>query len=178
MTLQDIMMKRRSVRSYTGEQIPQETLESILKAGLLAPSSRGQKPCVFYAVRDKAVLKKLSEAKKAGGAMLKDADTAIVVTASETKADTWIEDCSIALTYMDLAAAEAGIGSCWVQMHLRRDANDADAEENVRKILHLENDMRIAGILSLGMPAKMPPAHTEPEIADCPVHIIAGEEDL
>ena len=29
MTLQDIRMKRRSVRSYTGEQIPQETLERI-----------------------------------------------------------------------------------------------------------------------------------------------------
>ena len=170
--LREIMMKRRSVRVYTGEEIPDAVLNEVIKAGLLAPSSRGQKPCEFYVVRSRETLAALAGAKKAGGAMLKDAAAAVVVAASQTTADTWTEDCSIALTYMDLAAAEAGLGSCWVQMHLRKDADGTDAETNVRKILHLGDDMRIAGILSLGIPAGRLPAHTEEELAFRKVHWI------
>lgn len=159
----DTMRRRRSVRRYTGEAIPGDVTEEILKAGLLAPSSRNLKPCYFHVVHDRQLLAQLAAAKKAGGAFLKDADMAIVVCADETKADTWTEDCSIALTYMDLAAAERGIGSCWVQIHLRKDADGNDAEANVRRILHLGDTMRIAGILSLGMTDAYPAPHEESE---------------
>ncbi|MBR3356801.1 MAG: nitroreductase family protein [Solobacterium sp.] len=172
MTLHEIMRRRRSVRVYTGEAIPDDVLNEVIRAGLLAPSSRGQKPCEFYVVRNKDILAALAGVKKAGGAMLKDADAAIVVSASEQKADTWTEDCSIALTYMDLAAAEAGLGSCWVQIHLRKDADGADAEANVRKILHLGDDMRIAGILSLGVSAQVLPEHAEADPESDSVHRI------
>ena len=66
------MLHRRSVRKYTAEPIPEEKLEKILQAGLLAPTSKNRKPCEFYVVRDKAVLKQLSEAKKLGAGMLSE----------------------------------------------------------------------------------------------------------
>lgn len=72
MELYEIILKRRSVRSYTAEAIPEEKLRRIIEAGLLAPTSRNRKPCEFYVIGDKAMLKSLSEVKPAGGAMLKD----------------------------------------------------------------------------------------------------------
>ena len=163
MKLTEILLRRRSVRRYTDQPVPEELLRNILRAGTLAPSSRNLKPCRFTAVRDKSVLEALSHAKAAGGAFLKDAAAAVVVSADPELADTWIEDCSIALTCMHLAAAEAGVGSCWIQIHLRKDRDGGDAEENVRRILGLEGGFRTVGILALGMPAVMSEAHTVEE---------------
>ena len=40
MELLELLQKRRSIRKYTGEHIPEDKLEKILQAGLPAPSSR------------------------------------------------------------------------------------------------------------------------------------------
>lgn len=165
MHLTEILLNRRSVRRYTDEPIPEETLREILTAGLLAPTSRNLKPCSFTVVRDRKTLEALSCAKAAGGTFLRDAGAAVVVSADAELADTWIEDCSIALTCMHLAAAEAGLGSCWIQIRLRRDPEGAEAEENVRRILGLEDRYRTVGILALGMPAGSAEPH-KPEEAD------------
>ncbi len=151
MNLIDIILKRRSIRDYTCDEIPEENIQRILEAGLLAPTSRNRKPCEFIVVKNKDVLLKLSKSKASGSTMLKDCDTAIVVAADSDKSDTWIEDSSIALAYMDLMANSLNIGCCWCQSHLRFDANDNSSESVIKEILSLENKYRIVGILSLGV---------------------------
>ena len=115
MELMDTILKRRSIRRYTGEDIPEETLQKILQAGLLAPTSRNLKPWEFYVVRDRETLRKLSMVKNAGGGMLAECSAAIAVFGDSERADTWVEDCSIAMSFMMLMAAEQGVGSCWAR---------------------------------------------------------------
>jgi len=160
MDLINIMLNRRSIRKYKVEDIPPDKLERILQAGLLAPTSKNRKPCEFVVVRDKETFAALSQAKAAGAGMLAECNAAIVVLGNTEKADTWIEDSSIALSYMDLMAAEQGIGSCWCQIHLRFAADGTDAEERVRQILSLPEKYRIVGILSLGIPDEKREPHT------------------
>ena len=156
------ILKRRSVRKYTDQPIPDDDLNLILEAGLLAPTSQNRKPCEFYLIQNKEILKKLSKAKKFGAGMLSECNAAIAVLADSKKADTWIEDSSIALSYMNLMAAELGIGSCWCQMHLRSSLLGKDAEESVRKILDItDNKLRLVGILALGVPEKEIQAHKD-----------------
>lgn len=164
MPLIETILKRRSVRTYTDEEISPEKLDKIVEAGLLAPTSRNRKPCEFYVVKDKEILKKLSRSKAAGSAMLENANAAIVVFADSEKADTWIEDSSIALAYMDLMANELNVGSCWCQSHLRFDANDEKSEDVIRQIFAMDEKYRVVGILSLGMTDNKPEAHTLSEI--------------
>jgi nitroreductase len=152
MTLMDTMLRRRSIRKYSDDEIPSDKLEKIIQAGLLAPTSRNRKPCKFLVVRDRSTLKKLSKSKRSGSKMLKDANAAIVVYADSDKADTWIEDSSIALSYMNLMAEEQGVGSCWVQIHLRKTGINKDSEDYVRELFNLDEKYRIVGILSLGIP--------------------------
>lgn len=159
MELIDIMLKRRSIRKYTDEDIPEDKLNKIIQAGLLAPSSRNRKPCEFIVIKDKNTLEKLSKTKASGSAMLADCNTAIAVFADTEKADTWIEDASIVLTYMDLMASSLGIGSCWTQMHLRYDKNNESSETIAKQILNMPDNYRIVGILSLGIPAQKLEAH-------------------
>ena len=53
MELMEMMKNRRSVRQYTQERIPEETMEKVLQAGLLAPSGRARRPWEFILVRDR-----------------------------------------------------------------------------------------------------------------------------
>jgi len=154
MELIELMRRRRSIRKYSDEAIPEDKLTQILQAGLLAPTSRGMRPWEYYVVKDKDILKKLSQAKQHGAALIAGCDTAIVVSADSELADTWIEDSSIALAYMDLAASSLGIGSCWVQMRMRKDEKGGDAEQNVRQIMGIEDPFRVVGVLALGVPAE------------------------
>ena len=172
MELMDTILKRRSIRKYTGEDIPEETLRQILQAGLLAPTSRNLKPWDFYVVKDKATLRKLSAAKNAGGGMLAQCSAAIAVFGDSEKADTWVEDCSIAMSFMMLMAEEQGVGSCWVQLHFRTDETGTSAEENVKKLLSVPERYRIAGLLALGFPAEEAKPHTLEEADWSKVHRI------
>ncbi len=165
MELMDLILKRRSVRKYADRDVPEETLDRILQAGLLAPTSRNLKPWEFYLVKDREMLKKLSAAKSAGAGMLAGCGAAVAVFGDGEKADTWVEDCSIAMSFMMLMAEEQGVGSCWVQLHFRTDETGTSAEENVKKLLSVPEQYRIAGLLALGFPAEEAKPHT-PEEAD------------
>ena len=140
MDLLDLMLKRRSVRKYTDEEIPNEKMNKILQAGLLAPTSRNLKPCNFLVIENKETLKKISESKAFGASFVKDANKAIAVIAN-----------SIALAFMHLMAAEQDIGSCWIQIHLRKSKLGKSSEDLVRDILGIDNYFRIVGILALGI---------------------------
>lgn len=164
MELLDIMLKRRSIREYTNNDIDEKKLEKILQAGLLAPTSRNRKPCEFIVVKNKEILRKLSRSKNAGSAMLEYANCAIVTIADSDKADTWIEDSSIAMAYMDLMATSMDVASCWVQSHLRSTSDNTDSERYIKDLFDLEEKYRIVGILSLGINDNRPPAHTLEDI--------------
>jgi len=62
-TIQTIL-SRRSVRSYSSEQIKDEELDLILKAGLYAPSAHNQQSWHFTVIQDKEVINKLNKAAK------------------------------------------------------------------------------------------------------------------
>lgn len=157
--LLEIMQKRRSIRRYSETNITEDKIERILQAGLLSPSSRSIRPWEFIVVRNKGMLKYLAGCRTGNHAgMLAGADCAIVVVADAEKSDTWIEDCAITMTYMQLMASSLEVGSCWIQGRLRN-ADDLTTEDYLRKKLHFPDTYRLAAILSLGIPAAAPKPH-------------------
>ena len=168
----DILLKRRSVRRYKDEDLPKEDLEKILEAGLLAPTSRNRRPCNFLVVENKETLEKLSKSKESGAEMLAGCNKAIVVVANSSISDTWIEDSSIALGYMHLMAASLDVGSCWVQIHLRKTAEGEDSEKIVKEITGLDDYFRIVGILALGMPDGEVKPHALEDMDKSKIHFL------
>lgn len=171
MELIDVMYNRRSSRKFTDKPITKDELDKILQAALLAPTSMNRKPCNFLVVERKETLKKLANAKNHGAELLAGADKAIVVLANTLKADTWCEDSSIALTYMHLMATDLGLGSCWVQIHLR-DKDGRDAEEVVRDIVGVDEYYRIVGIMAFGNIEKQPVPHTPNDLDKSKIHFL------
>lgn len=171
MELLDVMLKRRSTRIFNDELVSKNDLNKILQAALLAPTSMNRKPCNFMVVEKKEILNQLAESKDHGANLIAGADKAIVVVADTLIADTWIEDSSIALTYMHLMASELDIGSCWVQIHLRN-KDGVDSEEIVREILKIDSHYRIVGILALGHSDNIPKPHEIEDLDKTKIHFL------
>ena len=153
----DAMARRRSLRRYSGEPMPQALLDRILEAGLRSASGRSRRPWELIVVRDRAMLDELAECREQGAGMLTGADAAIVVVADPTLADTWVEDCSIVMANMQLEAAASGVGSCWIQGRLRQAADGRSTHEFVANLLKVPAPYQLEAILSLGMPGAEAP---------------------
>ena len=146
----ELLKRRRTCREFTDEAVDKKSVEYILEAARLSPSGRRIKPWEFFVVEDKETLKALSVSKASGAALIEGAALAIVVAADTSKTDVWIEDCSIATIIMQLAAEELGLGSCWVQIRMRKDAEGKDANDNVRNILNLPENYSVLSIVAIG----------------------------
>lgn len=58
--LMEGMLKRRSIRAYKPDMVPQEAIEAILKAGTYAPTGSGKQSPIIIAVTNQAMRDKLS----------------------------------------------------------------------------------------------------------------------
>ena len=115
--------ERRSHRAYKQEQIPEEVLSAVLRAGLEAPSATNRQPWHYSVVQDAELLQEVhDEAAKMlgkGGSprfadpafqMFYHAPTVIFIFGQKDFAWTQV-DCGIAVENMALAAEGLGIGS-------------------------------------------------------------------
>ncbi|OQY42792.1 MAG: hypothetical protein B6227_00820 [Fusobacteriia bacterium 4572_74] len=147
-----VLLERRSIRKYKEKKVEEEKIKQILAAGKVAPSGKNKKPWEFVVIENKEILKKLSMVKPKGGLFLAESPTCIAVVGNEEISDTWVEDCSIASTFIQLEACNQGLGSCWVQMKNRFTKDGGDAEEIVKEILEISDNKRVLCIISIGYP--------------------------
>ena len=77
------IMTRTSIRQYTDEPVSKADIETMLRAGMAAPTAVNRQPWHFVAVTDKA---KLAELAGRRGGMIKQAGVAIVVCGNMDKA--------------------------------------------------------------------------------------------
>lgn len=145
----NVIKNRRSIRKFKEDKLSKEIIVEILKAGLLAPTSKNKKPVEFIVVEDKETLQKLKNCKNKGNLGLETATCAIVITADSEKSDVWVEDASIAASYMQLQTEKLDVGSVWIQIRKRFNEN-GDAENEVRKILSIPDNYGVVCILALG----------------------------
>ena len=162
----DVMMTRTSIRSFTGEPVSQEQLETLLKAGMAAPTAMNSQPWRFVVVTDR---EKVSQVFGSGfrGEMFNNAGAVIVVCgestslrkpfgqpdAPEVEMDNmfWFEDCSAAAENILLAAHALGLGAVWTAGYpaMERAKPIAEALGIPEKVIPL-------CIIPVGVPAETP----------------------
>lgn len=126
-TVIDAILKRRSIKAYTDEQVTDEELEQILNCGLYAPNGRSAQAPVFVAVRDKQTRDLLS--KLNARVISEESDPfygapCVICVLADSNRSTAVEDGSLCIGNMCLAAQSLGLGSCWI--HRCRQVFDSD----------------------------------------------------
>jgi len=149
MDVKEAIKKRRSVRSYKPDPIPEESLRKVLEAARLAPSAHNAQEWKFIVVKDTQKKKKLAEA-----ALNQDfiAEAPVVIAAvslnpeaqSTSDVPAYAVDLAIAVDHMTLQAVEENLGSCWI---------GAFDQEKVREILEIPENYKVVILLPLGFPA-------------------------
>ena len=171
MHFSELISQRRSCRHYDEGDILPDEVQSILRAALLAPTSMNRRAWHFVVVEDKAMLEKLADSKEQGSSFVKDAALAVVVTGNPNDNDCWIEDGSIAATFMQLQAEELGLGTCWVQIRGRRISDGTLSSDIVKGILDIPEDMQVLCIVAIGKKQRPLPSHADDELLWEKVHI-------
>ncbi len=120
MTFHEVLTIRRSVRNYASQEIEPDKLDYILESARLAPSACNMQPWIFIVVREPANREKLQVCY--GREWFKTAPVYIIACADHQQSwkrkfdekDHADVDLSIAIEHICLAAAEKGLGTCWV----------------------------------------------------------------
>ena len=146
----ELIKRRRSMRKFTGEELTQDEVVSLLKAALMSPTSKRSNSWQFVVVDDKSTLELLSKCKEAGASFLKDAAVGIVVLGDPLASDVWIEDASIASIMIQLQAEDLGLGSCWIQVRERYTATGMSADEFVHGVLDIPLQLQVLSIIAVG----------------------------
>lgn len=150
MDFKDLIQTRRSMRKFTDEPISQDDVVALMRAALIAPSSKGLHAWEFILVDDKEMLKKLSKCKDKAGELLEGAALAVVVLGNAAVSDVWIEDASIASIMIQLQAEELGLGSCWVQVRNREREDGVSANDVLHELLNIPPHLQAVSIIALG----------------------------
>ena len=150
MSEKNCIFTRVSTRSYQDRPVEDENIELMLRAAMAAPSARDQRPWFIYAVTNKEMIQKLSEATPNA----KCIGSAPLVFAACYLRDTFRPvysqiDMSAAVENILLEATELGIGSVWIGV-----APYEDRMENVRNILGVPEDKIPFALIGCGYPAK------------------------
>ena len=149
MDFRDLIEQRFSVRSYRPDPVEDEKLVRVLNAARLAPSAANRQPYQFLVVH--------TEGRRAEIQHIYNRDwfpeAPIIIFACGLTDEAWRRDdgksyvdidVSIAMDHLILAAANEGLGACWI---------GSFDEEAVRAILGIPDRVRIVAITPLGYPA-------------------------
>lgn len=144
----DLVKKRFSVRDYLEKPVDDALLDKVLEAGRLAPSACNNQPVIFIVIKEKDLREKFERIYKREWFLRAPVIIAVCCDRSESwkradGKDYGDVDAAIALDHMTLAAAEAGLGTCWI-------ANFNAAE--ARKALMLPADIEPVALTPLGYP--------------------------
>ncbi|MCD8293556.1 MAG: nitroreductase family protein [Prevotellaceae bacterium] len=146
----ELIQKRRSMRKFTAEELTADEVATLMRAALMAPTSKRGNAWQFIVVDDKETLARLARCKENASQFIASAAIAVVVTADPVTSDVWIEDAAIASIYLQLQAEDLGLGSCWVQVRERFTADGTPSGEYVSQVLDIPQPLQVLSIVAIG----------------------------
>lgn len=161
MTLEEIIKSRRSVRRFTDEPVPQETILKLLDMARWAPYA--SECWRFVVVQDEERKQRLATVARQN--WIASAPVIIVIGADLAVrlqiAARWdavkfrnlfpVQETAAAIQNLMLAAVEEGLGTCWI---------GSFNEGEVAGIVDLPFAVRPVALVPLGYPADKPPKRT------------------
>ena len=153
------LRERRSCRSYTPVQSKDDELQAVLEAGTWAPTAMGLQDPWIVAVQNPALLERISRMNREVWGRDIDpfygAPTYVLVFASDPeKWKNGVQDASLVLGNMMLAAHAIGLGSCWINRE--REMFATEEGRALMAELGLPEGLIGVGALALGYPAAPP----------------------
>jgi len=141
----DAIRLKRAVRKFQDKPLPDDVIHAILNAGRRSQSSKNEQTWQFIAIRDKSILKALSECGTWAGHLAGAALGVAILTPDPDGKFQIMFDAGQCAAFMQLAAWELGVGSVPASLY---------EIEKARAILGLPSEWHLRVALSFGYPAE------------------------
>ncbi|MBX3046279.1 MAG: nitroreductase family protein [Anaerolineales bacterium] len=145
MKVSEAIRRKRAIRDFIDEPLPDEVVMAILKAGRRSQSSKNRQAWRFLAIRDRETLRQVSKLGQFAGHLAGAALGVLILTPPPDKFYGALFDAGQAAAYMQLAATELGVGSCLATLY------DSD---KVAALLGIPQDWQALMAISFGYPAQ------------------------
>lgn len=159
MEFKEVVRARRSIRSFSARDVPDEVLESLIECALRAPSSMNGQPWYFIIVRSPETKRLLAEIKdrycppekrEYPAAFLQEAPAIIITCVERARAyDRGLESGVLATGNLLLAAADKGLTGVYLSAYK---AGTPQVEDDIRAALGLPADIDPVTIVPVGYP--------------------------
>lgn len=139
---------RQSIRKYKDTPVTEAQLDEILRAAMRAPSARNEQCWRFVVIRNRKILKDISEF-KAYMKMMATAPCCILVLADKTivnKPEYMYYDCAAAIENMLLEAKHLDLGTCWCAI-----GPNVERIEEFRNYFNIEDNLEPISAVALGV---------------------------
>lgn len=144
MEFMDVVKKRRSIRRYKPDPVPENILKQILETARLAPSGSHLQPWHFIVVKDSETKRKLDISSWAAEAPI----VIVGCTDPETSSRWHVVDLTIAFEHIVLAATNFGLGTCWI--------GKLGFDETIKEVLDIPSHMKVVAVTPLGYSDETP----------------------
>jgi nitroreductase len=145
MNVSEAIRTKRAIRKFQDKPLPEDVIRTILNAGRRSQSSKNEQTWQFIAIRDRSVLKALSECGTWAGHLAGAALGVAILTPDPTVKFQTMFDAGQAAAFMQLAAWELGVGSVPASIY---------ETEKAREILGFPVEWHLRIALSFGYPAE------------------------
>jgi len=157
MNAMEAILTRRSIRSFTGQDVEPEKVGQMLRAAMYAPSAHNSQDWSFIVVRDLQTRAALSRLTPYCG-MITNAPVCIVVCGEPARQragrkEFFVQDCSAATQNLLLAAHALGLGAVWCGVY----PNEAVVEK-ARSLLGVPVEVVPFALVAVGYAARTPAA--------------------
>lgn len=119
----DNIMTRCSIRTFRQQPVEDGKLDTLLHAGMAAPTSRDMQPWHFVVIKDSAARERYAATNQRHGDRIRKTPLIIIVCGDTIRMqpgenrDFWVEDCSAASENILLAAHALGLGAVWTSVY-------------------------------------------------------------
>ena len=159
MEAMEVLLTRRSIRSFKSDPVPEDIIQKIVEAGLYAPTGMGLQDPVIIAVtqkelRDKIMAENAAVMGREGSDPFYGAPVILLVAAKACP--NAVYDGSCVMDNLLNAAWAMGLGSCWI--HRAKEELERPFGKQLLASLGLEGEYIGIGHVALGYIEGEPPA--------------------
>ena len=155
--LLNVILSRKSTKSFLDKEVPLEFIEKIVEAGTYAPTGRNLQSPIIVAVTNKDIRDQLSKM----NASIMNAKTdpfygapVVFIVLANKDVNTYIYDGSCVMENLMLAAHALGLGSCWI--HRAKEEFESEEGKALLKQWGIEGNYEGIGHVVLGYPKVEP----------------------
>ena len=155
----DVIISRRSVKSYRSDMVDESLIEKVITAGTYAPSGKNKQSPIIIAITNKKIRDEISELLANLREMPKGSDPfynapVLLMVLAEKGVPTYVYDGSVVVENMLLEAHSLGLGACWI--HHCKQIFETEYGKGLLQRLGIKGDFEGIGTCILGYAETMP----------------------